>query len=150
MKRHAAALVLVATLAAACAPREEFRGAVLDEGRLSQVQPGKSQAEVTQLLGSPSSTSTFSEAGNTWYYISRATETTAFLAPEVVSQRVVAVDFDRGGRVRDVRQYKMEDGQEVPLVSRETPTKGKELSIMEQFLGNIGKFNSNRQPGGGR
>lgn len=148
MTRHAAVLALLALLAAGCAPREEFRGAVLDENRLQQVQPGKSQAEVTQLLGSPSSTSTFSEAGNTWYYISRATETTAFLAPEVVSQRVVAVDFDRGGRVRDVRQYKMEDGQEVPIVGRETPTKGKELSIMEQFLGNIGKFNSSRGPGG--
>jgi outer membrane protein assembly factor BamE (lipoprotein component of BamABCDE complex) len=148
MFRTAAAFVMLAALATACSPREEFRGAVLEETRLAQVQPGRTQAEVTQLLGSPSSTSTFNEAGNTWYYISRGTEAVAFMAPEVVSQRVVAVDFDPGGRVRDVRQYGLKDGEDVPVVSRETPTKGKELSIMEQFLGNIGKFNSGRGPGG--
>jgi outer membrane protein assembly factor BamE (lipoprotein component of BamABCDE complex) len=140
--KMAGTAVLLCVLAA-CAPREEYRGAVLDETRLQEVRPGRTEADVTRLLGSPSSTSTFSERGNTWFYITRNTETMAFFAPEIVSQRVVAVDFGGDGRVREIRQYGMKDGQAVSYVERETPTKSKKLSIIEQFLGNIGKFNEN-------
>ncbi len=133
---------LLAAALGACVPRENFRGAVLDEGRLAQVGPGKSQGEVTQLLGSPSATSTFADRGNTWYYISRGTEALAFLSEKVVNQRVVAVDFDGGGRVENVRKYDLKDGEQVAFVERETPTKGKEMGIVEQFLGNLGRFNN--------
>ncbi len=130
-------------LATACTPRENFRGAVLEESRLAQVAPGKTQGEVTQLLGSPSATSTFADKGNTWYYISRGTEALAFLAEKVVTQRVIAVDFDGSGKVQEVRKFDLKDGEQVAYVERETPSKGKELSIVEQFLGNLGKFNNN-------
>jgi len=138
MKKLAAVLLLGAL--AACSPRENYRGAILDEKRLEEVTPGKTQAQVTQLLGSPSAQGTFSERGNTWYYIYRHTEALAFLAEKVVDQRVIEVDFDGGGSVREVRQYGLKDGVEVALSSDVTPTKGKELSILEQMLGNVGKF----------
>ena len=35
----------------------------------------------------------------------------------------------------------MDDANEVVLVERETPTSGSELSVIEQFIGNIGRFN---------
>lgn len=133
---------LVTVALGACVPRENFRGAVLEETRLVQVVPGKTQGEVTQLLGSPSATSTFADRGNTWYYISRGTEAIAFMAEKVVNQRVVAVDFDGGGRVENVRRYDLKDGEQVAFIDRETPTKGKEMGVIEQFLGNLGRFNT--------
>jgi hypothetical protein len=33
-----------------------------------------------------------------------------------------------------------EESQEVTLVSRQTPTAGHKLSILEQLLGNVGRF----------
>lgn len=134
-----AAVLLLAVLGA-CTPRENYRGAIMDEKRLEEVTPGKTQAQVTQLLGSPSAQGTFSERGNTWYYIYRHTEALAFLREKVVDQRVVEVDFDGGGRVRDVRHYGLKDGVEVALSTDETPTKGREFGFLEQMLGNIGKF----------
>ena len=128
-------------LLGACAAREEFRGHKTDPDQLAQLKAGtQGPEEVRGLLGSPSSISTFGEAGITWYYIARETSQVAFLAEETVDQRVVAIDF-KEGKVADVRQIGMKDGKPVEPVARVTPTKGKELTVVEQFLGNIGKFN---------
>ncbi|WP_119422404.1 outer membrane protein assembly factor BamE [Desertibaculum subflavum] len=128
-------------LLAACAAREEFRGHKTDADQLAQVKPGaQGPDEVRVLLGSPSSISTFGEAGITWYYIARETSQVAWLAEETVDQRVVAIDF-KEGKVAEVRQIGLKDGKPVEPVERITPTKGKELTVVEQFLGNLGKFN---------
>lgn len=128
-------------LLAACAAREEFRGHKTDADQLAQVKPGaQGPDEVRVLLGSPSSISTFGEAGITWYYIARETSQIAWLAEETTDQRVVAIDF-KDGKVADIRQIGMQDSKPVEPVERITPTKGKELTVVEQFLGNLGKFN---------
>jgi outer membrane protein assembly factor BamE (lipoprotein component of BamABCDE complex) len=112
---------------------------------LAQIQPGKtSRDEVQALLGTPSATATF--GGESWQYISARTETTAFFKPEVKERKVVSITFDRSGLVKDVVQRGLEDGIAVDAVERETPTAGKELSILEQLVGNIGKFS--KDPGG--
>ena len=36
-----------------------------------------------------------------------------------------------------------EQGREVDFVDRRTPTAGREFTAFEQFVGNLGKFNSN-------
>lgn len=129
-------------LLAACAAREEYRGHKTDPDQLAQIKPGaQGPDEVRVLLGSPSSISTFGEAGITWYYIARETSQVAWLAEETVDQRVVAIDFGKDGKVADVRQIGLKDGKPVEPVGRETPTKGKELTVVEQFLGNLGRFN---------
>ena len=129
-------------LLAACAAREEFRGHKTDPDQLAQIKAGsQGPDEVRGLLGSPSSISTFGEAGITWYYIARETSQVAWLAEETVDQRVVAIDFGKDGKVADIRQIGMKDGKAVEPVERVTPTKGKELTVVEQFLGNLGKFN---------
>lgn len=35
--------------------------------------------------------------------------------------------------------YDLEDGRVVSYASRETPTRGRELNLLEQLLGNIGR-----------
>ena len=141
-------VALAATALAACSPRQDFRGYAFDEPTLEKIKPGaQTQAQVAQLLGSPSSISTFTEANNTWYYIYKETETTAFLAPEVVDQKVVAIDFDDKGKVKDLRRYTLKDGKPVEPISRETPTRGRELGFFEQIFGNIGRFGSPKNTG---
>ncbi len=124
-----------------------MRGAVLDEERIQQVETGKmTEQQVYQLLGSPSTTATFPQRSRVWYYISRETETTAFLAPKLLDQRVVAIEFDEGGRVKDLRRYSMADGKDIELVDRETPSRGRELGLLEQLFGNIGRFTEQNTP----
>lgn len=134
------ALALALTLAVgACTPTVDLRGNLPTPENLAQIQAGKTtRDEVQQLLGTPSTTSTF--GGESWQYISARTETTAFFKPEVKERKVVSITFDRSGLVKEVVERGLEDGVAVSAVDRETPTAGKELSILEQLVGNIGKF----------
>jgi outer membrane protein assembly factor BamE (lipoprotein component of BamABCDE complex) len=151
----------LALLLAGCAPMIDQRGNLPDETKLASIKPGVTNKEaVSQLLGTPSSVSTFSD--KTWYYISRRTETTAFFAPEVVDQQVVKVGFDDSGVVADVERRGLADGRLIDPSPRVTPSAGRELNLFEQLLGNLGRFNTegntpnalkrsgpNGNPGGG-
>jgi len=134
------AFALAATLlAGACTPSVDLRGNLPTPENLAQIKAGKTtRDEVQTLLGSPSATATYGE--ESWQYISARTETTAFFKPELKDRKVVSISFDKSGVVKDVVLRGMDDGITVQTVDRETPTAGKELSILEQLVGNIGKF----------
>lgn len=137
--RRAASAGFVALALTACAPTLDTRGNIAEADRLKQIRPGVStRDDVAALLGTPSSTGTFDP--NTWYYIGQRTEKTAFFRPDVVERKVVTVRFDASGTVREVEQHGAEDGHEVAVVDRETPTAGRELGFFEQILGNVGRF----------
>lgn len=137
---------LLLSVLVACAPREEYRGAVIDEDKLAQIEVGKTtQAQVSTLMGSPSTSSTFPEWGTTYFYISSQTEAIAFMAPDLIDQQVVSVSFDENSRVKEVKRYGMKDGKQVAFVSRETPTRGKEMTVLEQLFGNFGRFVGNNE-----
>lgn len=151
MPRLMLGLALVGPLLlAACAEREYRGGFVLEEETLNRIKVGETtQRQVAATLGSPSSISTFNANNDTWYYISKETRAMAFLTPEVIDQQVLAIDFDPQGRVKDIRRYGLKDGREIAFVDRSTPTRGRELTILQQLLGNLGRFNdrSTGRPG---
>lgn len=95
------------------------------------------QASVLSMLGNPSTRGTFEE--NTWYYISATRESLAYLRPATRDRRILAVRFDDAGIVAEVAEYSLDNGRIVSYAGRETPTRGRELSLLEQILGNIGR-----------
>lgn len=139
-----AAVIAIAGLTAlgavaACAPTVHTHGYTPRAGELDDIAVGRdTRSSIQRKLGRPSTVSAFDDA--TWYYISVKTETLAFYAPEVVDQRVVTVSFDEGGSVVNVSRYGMEDGRVVNLITRTTPTIGKELTILQQIFANLGRF----------
>ena len=123
----------------ACAPRIATHGNLPDPDRLAEVVPGEmAKDEVSEILGSPSSISMFGE--ETWYYISERKETTAFFAPDLAERKVLIVRFDDEGYVSALETLNAEDGRAVEPVDRETPTAGNEITILQQLLGNLGKY----------
>jgi outer membrane protein assembly factor BamE (lipoprotein component of BamABCDE complex) len=57
-----------------------------------------------------------------------------------VTQRTVTeITFNDAGLVSEVRTLGLEDGQRVAMNDRETPTRGRQLTILEQLLGNVGR-----------
>ena len=100
---------------------------------------------VLQRFGNPSTRGTFEE--NTWYYISATRESLAYLRPSTRDRRVIAITFDDSGVVEAVNEYGIDDGRVVAYSSTETPTRGRQLSILEQLLGNVGSL-PNEQFGG--
>lgn len=95
------------------------------------------QNSVLRMLGSPSTRGSFEQ--NTWYYISATRESIAYLRPATRDRRILAIRFDDDGVVDEVLDYDLEDGRVVSYASRETPTRGRELNLLEQLLGNIGR-----------
>jgi outer membrane protein assembly factor BamE (lipoprotein component of BamABCDE complex) len=137
--RAAAASLLLAVFPAACSPTIDNRGYVPDPTVLDRVKPGaQTRGDVSELLGTPSTVTPFSE--DTWIYIQSKTSTLAFFEPTVLEQNVVVVDFDEAGLVRDIRRYTLEDGKFIDPVTRKTPAPGKELTFLEQLVGNVGRF----------
>ena len=107
-------------------------GHVIPAERVRDIQAGSSREQVELLLGSPSTTSRLD--GDAYYYISQTKETTAFLTPEIVEQRVVAIYFDEEGFVRDTAYYSLEDGQVVDILTRKTRTGGADYGFLTQIL----------------
>jgi outer membrane protein assembly factor BamE (lipoprotein component of BamABCDE complex) len=122
--------------------RVDVRGYVPNDDDLARLEPGRqTRDDVQQLLGSPSTTGVF-DAEQSWYYIYKKTSKVSFFEAETLEQRVVVVHFDREGMLRDVRRYALEDGLIIDPVTRTTPSPGREMSFLEQLLGNVGKFNA--------
>lgn len=147
-RRLAPAAALALTLAACSIPVDQ-RGNLPDKAALAQLQPGVTdKATVTRLLGSPSSIATFDTS--TWYYISQRSKSVAFFKPDLLDQEVVAIDFDKDGKVREVRHRGMQDAQAITPNPNATPAPGREFSFLEQLIGNFGKFSGKGTgPGGG-
>jgi outer membrane protein assembly factor BamE (lipoprotein component of BamABCDE complex) len=137
-------MVAVALSVAACSPRIDSRGNLPDPDKLAEIKPGEhSRNDVAEILGSPSSIGVFDQ--ETWYYISKRTEAVAFFEPEVAERQVIIVRFNKKGVVTGVETLGLEQGHGVDPVDRETPTAGAELTIMQQLLGNMGRFNKPKQ-----
>ena len=60
--------------------------------------------------------------------------------PDILDQKVVAISFDDAGRVKNIRTYGLEDAREIEPVARTTPTGGREITVLEQLVGNLGRF----------
>lgn len=140
---------IIATLAcvciAGCAAEINARGNSPTDEKLSQVAPGMSREDVMQVLGSPSTSSTFTDKA--WYYIGQRTEDYAFYRPKVLERQVVVIQFDDFGRVEEVKRLEKDDGKAIEMVDRTTPSVTRDLSLMQQLFGNLGK--SPALPGGG-
>jgi outer membrane protein assembly factor BamE (lipoprotein component of BamABCDE complex) len=140
LARIAAVMLLLLASTVGCTSQVSTHGHRLDAAALAQIEPGRSsQSEVLQLLGSPSSLATFDD--RTWYYVSQRTESHTFYYRTVVAQDVVAIVFDDQGVVSRLNRHDLNGAREIDPVDRETPTAGNELTVLEQFLGNIGRFN---------
>lgn len=149
LKEGGRGLLLTIALAAglaACEPRISTHGYVPNEQILSRIEPGlHNRLEVAQFLGTPSTTALF--GAETWLYITERREEYAFFKPEIIDQSVIAIAFDDRGIVQEIAGYTLEDGIVVDPVSRTTPTYGKQLGLLEQLVGNVGRFNTEGQSG---
>lgn len=139
LRLSAALAVALAASVAACAPVQTYNGFRSDRNNeeIPDPQVGVDTREtVTQRFGSPSTTAVFDQTA--WYYVSSVQERVAFYDPHTIDRRVMVVRFD-GETVAQVEKYGMERGRIVNYSSEETPTRGRELGVLEQLLGNVGQ-----------
>ncbi|MEI9992869.1 MAG: outer membrane protein assembly factor BamE [Rhizomicrobium sp.] len=151
-------LVLAAlTLLGGCTAVVNQRGYLPDPDAEKKISVGKdTKTSIQQALGYPSTEATFTQAGDAWYYITAVEKQIAFFQASVQSRSILAVYFDKDGKVTDLKHYSLHDGHIVAFETRETPAKGREMTFLQQLfnatpgvpLGNNGGTN-NPNPGGG-
>ncbi len=137
----AGALTLGSALAGCVGYDGDFaRGYQVDEQTVSQIKVGQtSKPQALALLGTPSTTSTV--GGDAWYYIGQQMHRAlAFMPVQMTDQHVLAVYFDKSGKVERVANYGMQDGKVFDYVSRTTPTGGTEPDFLRNMMGGLFKF----------
>jgi outer membrane protein assembly factor BamE (lipoprotein component of BamABCDE complex) len=149
---HLLLLTGLAVSASACAAPDfmtfppQTRGNKVDPELLSQLVPGtSSRADATALIGSPTARATFDD--NTWIYIAEVTKPIIGGTQRIREQQVLVLTFDQGGTLRNIEKRGQEDSQPVDVVSRSTPSPGNNASVLQQLLGNVGRFSPGGSPG---
>ena len=135
------ALALIAPLSGCIGYDGDFdRGYQIDEQSLAKVQVGKTDKRAAlELLGTPTTTSTV--GGDAWYYIGQKMHRAlAFMPAEMRDQNVLAVYFDKSGRVARIANYGMKDGKVFDFVTRTTPTGGQEPSFLKNIMTGLFRF----------
>ncbi|MHA7872503.1 MAG: outer membrane protein assembly factor BamE [Hyphococcus sp.] len=133
-------VLLSAALLQACVSVRSNHGYVLerDQTELTAEVGLDTKESVLAKYGEPSMIGTFDR--NAWYYMNSSDTARAFFKPETQRRTIIAFRFDQEGVVENVEQLDLEDGEDIRLVSRVTPTRGKELNFWEQLLGNVGQL----------
>lgn len=134
------ALPVVLSGCAIFRPIPVSRGSLIEKADYVQLKPGTStRTDVLDLLGSPTSKATFNE--NVWIYISMITAPTPLGFPHVRKQEVVVLAFDNGGVLRSLDTLHKKDAVDVGMVNQTTPTPGSHVNILQELLGNVGRYN---------
>ena len=123
--------------AAACTPTATYQGFQAIDANPKDVKVGTdTRATVLARLGTPTATASFDK--NTWFYLSQVADKTAFYAPQVVRRDITEVVFDKDTQaVKSVDVFTLKDGRVIAYNSRETPTRGRELTFIEQMFGSL-------------
>ena len=146
--------VAAAAVLMGCTPVVSQRGYLQDLDNEAGIDPSTdTKTTIQQRLGYPSTEATFT--ADAWYYISSVEKQIAFFHPTVESRAILAVYFDKNGHVTDIKHFTLQDGHVFTLESRETPTRGRELTFLQQLFNATpgvpigGGMQGQQNPGGG-
>jgi outer membrane protein assembly factor BamE (lipoprotein component of BamABCDE complex) len=114
-----------------------YRDADLSIGSIKE--GASTREDVMAALGSPSTQSDFGP--ETWYYVSTVKESEAFFKPTITQQKVLRVQFSDAGVVQKIENYDLSQSKNIQIVDKVTPTEGHKLGVIEQIVGNLGRFN---------
>lgn len=145
-------LCVACLILANCTPVISHRGYLEDPNTEAYIAAGTdSKATIEAKLGNPSMQATF--GNDAWYYISSVEKQVGFFDPILQSRKILAVYFDADGKVVDLKHYGLEDGHVVAFESRQTPTRGREMTFLQQLFnatpGMPGNMTQEQNPGGG-
>jgi outer membrane protein assembly factor BamE (lipoprotein component of BamABCDE complex) len=152
MKLLTATLFAAAAGLIACAPIIDQRGYVSDPKLEAKIKPGKdTKTSVEDELGNASTTATIGD--DAWYYISSTEKQVAFFTPTVLHREIFAIYFGKDGKVTGTRHFGLRDGHVIAFETRETPARGRELTLLQQILnaqpGSSNNEMEDQNPGGG-
>jgi len=120
-------------LVAGCVPVVNQRGYLPDPAGEAAIKVGAdTETSVQARLGDPSTRATF--GSDSWYYISSLERQLAFFDPKTENRSILAIRFDKDGKVQAVKHYSLKDGHVIAFETRTTPARGRELTFLQQLF----------------
>lgn len=122
---------------AACVPSASYQGFQAIDANPHEVKVGTdTRATVLARLGTPTAKASFDK--DSWFYLTQISDRTAFYKPQVIRRDITEIRFDKDTQVvKSVDVFTLKDGRVVAYNKRETPTRGRELTFLEQLFGNL-------------
>ena len=107
--------------------------------RIHAVKAGKhTKEDVVRLLGSPTSITLFEK--ESWLYIESKEQNRIFLPAKEIDRKIVKITFNADGVVSKVKELSLENGRDIAIDDTVTPISGKDLSVIDELIGNFGRF----------
>lgn len=142
------AVFISLTILSSCLKSNRHIGYSAKAEDVAKIEVGSTRkAIVKRLLGTPSATSNYGK--DTWYYISTEEEFIAFLKPKIKEQNILVVEFDEYQTVSNITKLNKDDAQKILVNKNTTKTFTSNETILQQLLGNVGRFNTNGQDAAG-
>ena len=121
--------ILFLVIISACTGRVSNHGTLNIENYIDRVIENKMEkAEVEELLGPPSTISTFNT--NKWYYVHNTIKKLGFLKPEMINHKVYEIVFNDENRAITLNEYDANQITELEYNKNITKTKGNDQSIL--------------------
>lgn len=132
-------VLILAASVAACSAVYRNHGYVPADEDLALVEVGKDTREtVGQKIGRPSTSGLLNDVG--WFYVQSRYKHVGPREPKEIDRQVLAVTFTEAGVVENIARYGLSDGQVVEISRRVTKPNVKSRSVIQQILGNFGRF----------
>jgi outer membrane protein assembly factor BamE (lipoprotein component of BamABCDE complex) len=150
--RVLAVVITAAAAVSACAPAIGRQGFQVQDVAPKDLKVGTdTKSTVMEKLGSPSAVAAFDP--NTWFYASQSFERYTYHKARVTSRDVTVMSFDKDSeKLVKIDTLGLKDGRKLAYNTRETPTRGRSLTVLEQLLGSVGHTmlpqNDNEGPNG--
>ena len=109
------------------------------------IEPGKTtEQQVLEQLGKPVVTQDY--GSKSWIYVESKSQKTVLSGRKFINRTIVRVSFDKKGIATSVDIIPYDKELKPNVATRKTPTAGQEITVLQQLIGNFGRFeNKNDQ-----
>ena len=141
MKKTILSLLFLTACAGCSGLDVQHNGEVPKEVQIEQVQrkKGLSKQAVIEALGPAHFETT--KPLSVLLYGHTVKELRGFLDPKEIEREIYVFSFNQQNQLQEVTKLTLQDGFDVPYISKETPTRKSSPKFFEQLLQNFGKYN---------
>ena len=112
-------------------------GNIPSDDKISLIHNGQSKQHVANILGSPSLKPGLND--NHWIYMASTTKKVAFLKPEEIDRKILAITFDND-KITKIEKLSLQDGNNISIDKDETKATDRELGFFKKYFGGVGAY----------
>lgn len=105
--------------------------------KIAEVHKGQTKQDVMNILGAPSLTTGLSD--DHWIYMASTMKKVAFLRPEELNRKVLAITFD-DDKISKIEKLSLADGNNIKIDKDVTNATEREQGFFRKYFGGVGSY----------